>query len=217
MSKTDKKTGSKQVLDVFLSKKALKTACHQEPVVICVPRRCANTPRRDQLTTTEPMANTLPREIFDYFDYDPETGVIRWKIDNGPKNRKGRAVGHKNKKGYTEAKFRGKSYFCHRIAWAIGHDTLEVPSILDHINGNRSDNRLSNLRAATPQQNVLNAKSRKNGLKGASFHKKRNKWHSKIVFNGKCKHLGDFDTEIEAHEAYCRAAAELHGEFFNPG
>jgi len=163
------------------------------------------------------MARILPREIFDYFDYDPETGVVRWKIDNGPKNRKGRAVGHKNKRGYTEARFRGKNYGCHRIAWAIGHNTLDVPPILDHINGNPSDNRLCNLRAATSQQNVFNTKSRRNGLKGASFRKRSNKWISQIKFNEKNKHLGYFDTEIEAHEAYCRAARELHGEFFNPG
>jgi hypothetical protein len=50
-----------------------------------------------------------------------------------------------------------------------------------------------------------------------SFKKSRNKWQSQIKINGKTKHLGLFETEIEAHEAYCKAAAELHGEFFNPG
>jgi hypothetical protein len=217
VSEKDKKTRSEQVLDVFSNKKALKTDCHQEPVVIYVPRRCVNSPRHDQLTTTEPMASILPKEIFDYFAYDPETGVMRWKRDNGRCNPKGKLIGHKNKKGRIEARFKGKSYLCHRIAWAIGHNTLDVPPILDHINGNPSDNRLCNLRAATSQQNMFNTKSRRKGLKGASFRKRSNKWISQIRFCGKQKHLGYFDTEIEAHEAYCRAAQKFHGEFFNPG
>jgi hypothetical protein len=163
------------------------------------------------------MARILPKEIFDYFAYDPETGIMRWKIDNGPKNRKGKAVGCKNKRGYIRVRFKGEDYQYHRIAWAIGHNTLEVPPILDHTNGDRSDNRLYNLRAATSQQNNFNCKSKRNGLKGASFYKRKNKWQSQIRINGKSKHLGFFDTEIEAHEAYCRAAKKLHGEFFNPG
>ena len=163
------------------------------------------------------MARILPKEIFDYFAYDPETGIMRWKIDNGSSNPQGKIIGHKNKRGYIEARFKGKGYLSHRVAWAIGYDTLKVPLILDHINGDRSDNRLCNLRAATGQQNSFNKKSIRNGLKGASFYKRKNKWQSQIKFNGKCKHLGYFDTEIEAHEAYCRAARELHEEFFNPG
>ena len=163
------------------------------------------------------MARILPREIFDYFDYDPETGVMRWKIDNGPSNPKSKVIGTKTKKGYIQAKFKGKTYKCHRIAWAIGHNTLDVPPVLDHINGDRSDNRLCNLRAATAQQNSLNRRSVRDGLKGVCFHKGNNRWMSRIKVNGRQEFLGYFDTEIEAHEAYCRAAAELHGEFFNPG
>lgn len=142
---------------------------------------------------------------------------MRWKIDNGPCNPQGKKIGSKSKDGYIIASFKYKLYRCHRIAWAIGHDTLNVPPVLDHINGDRSDNRLCNLRVATNQQNNFNSKSRRKGLKGAYFNKQANKWQSQIRLCGKQKHLGYFDTEIEAHEAYCRAAQELHGEFFNSG
>ena len=163
------------------------------------------------------MARILPKEIFDYFAYDPETGGLRWKRDNGRKCPKGKKIGCKNERGYIRAGFKGKLYYGHRIAWAIGHNTLDVPVILDHINGDPSDNRLCNLRAATNQQNSFNSRPKRNGLKGAYFRKKENKWNSKIQINGKTKHLGYFDTEIEAHEAYCRAAQKLQGEFSNPG
>ena len=87
---------------------------------------------------------------------------------------------------------------------------------VDHINGNGLDNRRLNLRIASHAQNMRNRKinaNNKTGFKGVSFDKKYNKYMPCIRINGKTKHLGSYDTAEEAYSAYCKASAELHGEF----
>ena len=168
-----------------------------------------------------PRILPIPAEVFAYFRYDPKTGIIKWKIDNGPKNWKGKTAGHLNSKGYIEIRFKGKTYQGHRIAYALGRNTLDVPSTLDHINCDKSDNRLKNLRAATAQENSYNKNKAvfhtTSDYKGVSWYKRLQKWQSQIRHNGKSKHLGMYTTEEEAHAAYCKAAAELHGDFANFG
>lgn len=88
--------------------------------------------------------------------------------------------------------------------------------ILDHIDGNRANNKLSNLREATQSQNCANAKLRSNntsGFKGVYYHPKTGKWKSQIKKDGVSRHLGLFPTPEEAHKAYVKAAKELFGEF----
>ena len=163
---------------------------------------------------------TLPAEIFEYFQYDPDTGIIRWKIDNGPKNWKGKIVGHLNSKGYIEIRFRGRTYQGHRIAYALGHNTLDIPPMLDHVNCDKSDNSLNNLRAATNQENSCNKKKKPettSKYKGVSWHLRYEKWQVQIRHNGKSIYLGYYHSEEQAHAAYCKAAAELHGDFANFG
>jgi hypothetical protein len=87
----------------------------------------------------------------------------------------------------------------------------------DHRSGDRLDNRRNNLRICTVAENNLNVGVRSNsksGYKGVSWNKQRNRWHSRIGANGKVIHLGYFDTAEQAHEAFVKAARELHGEFF---
>jgi hypothetical protein len=87
---------------------------------------------------------------------------------------------------------------------------------VDHIDGNGLNNRKSNLRLATISQNNHNQKlssSSTSGLKGASFHKLRKRWRAQIKLNGNKIHIGYYDTAEQAHAAYCKASAQLHGEF----
>lgn len=100
------------------------------------------------------------------------------------------------------------------------HDFLfgEPPEgyVVDHINGDKLDNRLCNLRFATLAENVANSKSKKGSTseyKGVSWDSSRQKWISSIQINGKTKHLGRFDSEVECAKAYDRAAWEAYGEF----
>jgi hypothetical protein len=94
--------------------------------------------------------------------------------------------------------------------------TGDCPKEVDHINGDPTDNRWSNLREATPQQNKFNrgtCKSNKSGFKGVSRHKQNGNWVAEITHNYRKYHIGCFDTPEEAHEAYKKAAYILHGEF----
>lgn len=87
---------------------------------------------------------------------------------------------------------------------------------VDHRDCNGMNNRRSNLRPATRQQNVCNQMVRRDnlaGVRGVTFFKPAQKWRSQISFNGKRRFLGYFDTIDGAKEAYARASAELHGDF----
>lgn len=89
---------------------------------------------------------------------------------------------------------------------------LELEQEVDHINRNPADNRLKNLRVATRSQNNCNTPGRGRWLKGTRLVGKR--WQARIRINGENAHLGMFDIQHEAHAAYCKAAKELHGEFY---
>lgn len=87
---------------------------------------------------------------------------------------------------------------------------------VDHINGNKLDNRRSNLRIVTPSQSIMNTKRCSDSLskyKGISWHKKNKRWFAKIVINGKNKHLGSFKSSKEAAIAYDNSARFLFGEY----
>ncbi len=105
----------------------------------------------------------------------------------------------------------------HRLVWAYHHDV--VPYLIDHINGNKADNRIENLRAATKTQNQQNTHkvrgklSKYRGVTEWRGKKKRKRWHAQIRVNKKQLHIGDFNDEIEAAKAYNTAAVLHFGEF----
>ena len=113
--------------------------------------------------------------------------------------------------GYRRIRVNGKQYRAHRLIWFMVHGKFPV-NMLDHINGNKLDNRISNLREATHQENMQNkTKARldnKSGFLGVSLNKGR--FRANIKLNGKLKYLGLFDTPKEAHEAYLKAKREHH-------
>lgn len=97
-------------------------------------------------------------------------------------------------------------------------DVTDPNTHVDHINGNKLDNRKSNLRLCNRRQNLQNRtkqSNNKSGYKGVVYDKSRARWKAEIGYNGKRKHLGRFDTAEEAYAAYCKAAELYHGEFAN--
>lgn len=111
--------------------------------------------------------------------------------------------------GYRVLRIKGGQYRQHILIWFLHYGKWPM-SYLDHINGNRSDNRISNLREVTMRQNIQNQKIHRNGkLLGAHFNKKAQRWTSKIVINKKYVGLGNFENEADAHKAYINKCKEM--------
>ncbi len=156
-------------------------------------------------------------EVFRRFlNYDAATGILTWRERVSSRVLAGSVAGGDNGYGYIYLRLQGVLYPAHRIAWILhhGHD---ASGEIDHVNGVRSDNRLSNLRCATKSQNQANrAKSAKNPYpKGVS--KERSGFRASIASNGQQYFLGRFGTPEEAHRVYMKKARELFGEFASSG
>lgn len=151
--------------------------------------------------------------------YDPSTGVFIWKVDRGGMAKADTVAGTIPKGQYCIISIDSIVYPAHRLAWLYVHGEWPKDDI-DHINNNRSDNRISNLREATRSQNLQNASIMSNntsGYKGVFWIKNKNRWSAQIKINGKRRRLGVFKTALDAHKAYCLAAKEGFGEFANYG
>lgn len=158
------------------------------------------------------MEKTLPtfKEMSEALRYEPEEGAFYWVADAARNVKAGRKAGTKESNGYISIRFKGKSYKAHRTAWLFTHKEWPKLSI-DHINGQKNDNRISNLREATTAQNGQNRKPNKEsktGFKGVRPYAK--KFKAEINHQGKYFYLGLFSTAQEAANAYAEAAARLH-------
>lgn len=143
--------------------------------------------------------------------YNPITGEFRWKKDS-VNARSGDTAGtiiH----GYRMITINYRKYRAHHLAWLYIYGESPM-GLLDHVNGEKDDNRISNLRLANKSQNGANMKPRIAGrLKGCYFHKLANKWAACIKKNRRSIYLGLFPTEKAAHAAYMSAARKIFGEF----
>lgn len=165
------------------------------------------------------MIGKLPdRAILrEMFYYEPETGYLYWRRAKGTRGVGARA-GSTSKHGYRRVKIDRHYYAEHRLIFLIV--TGAVPDIIDHRDGNRSNNKWENLRSADGYQSAVNQARRKSnttGFKGVCFNKRVQKFQAQIRYSGKRRYLGLFSTAEDAHLAYCHAADELHLEFANHG
>lgn len=162
-------------------------------------------------------------ELLKVIYFDPETGVFRWLARQGSDHltkswntqNAGVIAGVKASGGYVQIGIHGKRYSAHRLAWLYVHGKWPAAEI-DHKNGNRADNRISNLREATRGQNSANRgrmSSNKTGFKGVFRSRLPNRWSAEIKTNGRRHYLGHFDCPLKAAAAYAAAAAKFHGEF----
>lgn len=145
--------------------------------------------------------------------YDPRTGAFRWRSPR-PKITVGALAGTQQS-GYWMIHLRGVDYHAHRLAWLYVYGRWPEGDV-DHINLDRFDNRIHNLREATRSQNCANTgipSHNTSGFKGVSRIKRNGKWGARISCDGTPYHLGTFQTAGEAAAAYDRAAILLFGSF----
>lgn len=142
--------------------------------------------------------------------YDEFTGVFTRRLSRGNLYQQGDTAGRSTFYGYSVISVDGVEYLAHRLAWLYVHGSWPIEDI-DHINGVRTDNFISNLRDVSPTINMQNRRkcSRNNrcGVLGVCWHKATKKWRACIRFGGRQKSLGYFHTVADAYEA--RKAAEL--------
>jgi hypothetical protein len=166
--------------------------------------------RRNRIMAKADLTAQRLRELL---SYNPETGAFTWKVANGSRAKVGAVAGTTNYHGYVLISFCGKQRPAHRMAWLYMHGEWPAQDI-DHINGDRADNRISNLRCVSRSVNMQNQrKPRSNnnsGLLGVSWVASRQLWVAQINIFGKQTHLGRFRDKDEAHEAYLAAKRQLH-------
>jgi hypothetical protein len=155
------------------------------------------------------------KELRKRYVYDPESGIFTRRVQ-AYRWSAGSVAGSIHKgHGYVVLTIDRRKYQAHRVAWL--YMTGRWPSAdIDHVNLCRTDNRWSNLRAATRQQNCFNRPARRDsgsGLKGVTFNKRLQKWVASICANRQQRHIGCFTTPEAAHAAYVAEAARAFGKF----
>lgn len=159
------------------------------------------------------LTQTLAKEFFEHRD-----GVLYWKKQTSTRAIVGNKAGRVDKNGYVVVGLNHKRYKAHRIVFLMEHGY--VPPILDHIDGNRSNNKIENLRAATVSQNMQNSKTYKSnnsGIKGVSWEKDRNKWKVQIMLHGKNKVIRNLEDLELAELVAIEVRNKYHGEYANHG
>ena len=149
--------------------------------------------------------------MFEYKD-----GVLYWKVSTAQCVEIGNAVGGTNgrKNPYLRTKINNQRYLVHRIIFLMWHGYM--PEIVDHIDGNISNNKIDNLRPANRCENRHNASKNKNNTsncKNVFYHKNRNVWMVRVMANKKIIHCGTFK-DFELAELVAHEARNLyHGQF----
>lgn len=173
-----------------------------------------------------PVPEITPDYIREILDYNPDTGIFTWKTRrirpgrSNDANWNSRFAGQpvalrQHRHGHYQIVIHCRNYMYHRVAW-MHYYGVDPGSHLDHVNGDPTDNRIANLRLATPSQNMMNQKRRTDntsGVKGVSWSKKERKWYAYITVGKKMKGIGRFHNFDQAVDARRAAQAEMHGEF----
>lgn len=147
--------------------------------------------------------------------YDPNSGVLTWKVDRSGGCSAGDVAGSREPRwGHTRLWIAGRRYMAHRVAWMLTYKKWPN-DMIDHINGNPSDNRIENLRESNNrhnQQNIREAQiNSSHGFLGVTrMSAKSGRWRARIMTENGRVNLGAFDTPEAAHQAYLQAKRLYH-------
>jgi hypothetical protein len=161
--------------------------------------------------TNNKLDSLTQEELKEILDFDPATGVFRWRISHSGV-RLGKIAGSKTSSGYYRVKIKYQAYPVHRLAWLYVYGKWPADQI-DHIDGDKLNNRIANLRECTQAENLQNlapSKLNTSGYTGVRYAPRQKKWKATIKVNTKGIHLGYFETKESAYEAYLKAKREHH-------
>ena len=144
----------------------------------------------------------IKSELEKRFEYCGNTGVLTWKSGRC----KGKEAGFITKDGYRKVRLNRTNVSAHRIIWVLMTDDCIEGLTIDHKDRNKSNNCWNNLRLATREEQNFNKITK-------GFQRIGKKFRARIRVKGKDIHLGMFDTEKEARDAYTKKCVELRGEF----
>jgi len=151
------------------------------------------------------MNKSMLNELFEYKD-----GNLYWKKRLSQRAKIGDKAGYLRKDGYVNIRINNKNYKAHRLVFAFHHDYM--PEFIDHIDGNKANNKIENLRGVNHAQNLQNQKLRidnKSGTKGVSWHKIAKKWRVQIIANKNVYHLGLFE-DFELASLVAQEARDMY-------
>ena len=146
--------------------------------------------------------------------YEPETGKLFWKVVTSNRAKVGSEAGSISKSGYRTLMVDGYRFLSHRVIFLMQNGAWPVQCI-DHMDGDRLNNRISNLRECSIQTNNENKQSlvSKNSTGATGVYPAGKRFTAKIGIGGRSKHIGNFDTIAEAQKAYFDAKAKFHKGF----
>lgn len=153
-------------------------------------------------------------QLRELFTLDPDEGVLRYRVKH-LRYKAGLVAGSVGHKGWRSIMVNQRRYQAHHLVWMYVHGRWPTHE-LDHVNGIRDDNRLSNLREADAFQQVMNSArppTNKSGARNVYFIRKSGKFRVSVRYRGKHVHIGHFSTLQEASVAATDARNRLHGEF----
>lgn len=142
--------------------------------------------------------------------YCPESGELKWRVKPSQRENPGEIAGAIDSRGYLYVSVNKERYLGHRIVWAL-HYGEDTELYIDHKDGDKSNNRIANLRLVRWGENVQNVPRRSNntsGHRGVNYNKRKGKWQAQIDVNGKRLYLGTYDCVEDAINARLKAEAD---------
>jgi hypothetical protein len=156
-----------------------------------------------------------PSDLWEHFELSLWDGTLVRRRVPGYVSKLG-TFGARSSRGYVYGMFKGNRYYAHRLVWLWIYGILDAKMEVDHIDRNKHNNNIFNLRLVTSRQQTCNTtvyKNNKSGYKGVRKINPYNKYQARIRVKGKAIHLGCYNTPEQAHNVYVKAAKHYFGEF----
>ena len=166
------------------------------------------------------IAKPLPplEELKEFLDYNPDTGIFTWKKQVAPNIKVGQKAGVLHSwTYYIIITFKNREYYAHRLGYYMYHGIDPLEKFIDHIDGDKANNKINNLRLVSKSQNGMNrvSLSRRNtsGCTGVYWHKTKKKWQAQIKLKKGLKFLGAFINKEDGIKARREGEIKYFGDF----